>query len=205
MRHCLIKHSLIACCVLLGGTCSSLPDPASAPMDERVDSTDASTKGLKILRFDVNRDKRPDIWKYYKKEQGEDNKDIEVLVRKEIDLNADGQVDVIRFYDASGIVTHEKLDMDFDHRFDVVNYYKDGVLVRKELDLNFDMRPDLFKFYKKNKLLRLESDKDWDGIIDYWEYYEGDKLDRVGYDIDGDGKVDRMERRATTEDEDEED
>lgn len=192
---------LIPCVALLMTACSTTPDPIAAPMDDQVEtSDDASTDGLKVVRFDVNKDKRPDIWKYFREETNANGETVEFIVRKELDLNSDGTVDVVRHYDATGTVTREELDLDFDKRFDAINYYTDGVLTRKEMDLNYDGKPDLFKYYKKGKLVRLESDKDYNGNIDYWEYYEDDKLDRIGFDIDGDGKVDRMERRDIKED-----
>ena len=196
-----MSRFLLSCFALLVCACSAAPDPNAVPMSERLDTTESTQDGLRVVRFDVNRDQRPNIWKYYKDVPGPDGRMLEIMVRKELDLNADGHVDVIRHYDEQGKVTKEELDLSFDRRIDVINYFEDGVLVRAEMDLNFDGVPDLFRYYRQGKLVRLERDTNFNGQIDYWEYYEEGRLDRVGYDISGDGQIDRMDRRKSAEDE----
>ena len=138
--------------------------------------------------FDLNRDGKPDVFDHYvKNADGTDR-----LVRKDLDINMDGKIDVWRSYDEKERLKKEAVDLDFDGRVDVVNIYDpEGKLVRKESDLQFDGKPDVFKYYEQGKLVRKEVDTNGDGRIDYYEYYEDGKIDRVGEDLDGDGSVDR--------------
>ncbi len=157
-------------------------------------TADALSDAVRVERFDVNRDKKPDIWKYYSAWEGN-----EYLSRKELDLNSDGRVDIIRTYSSDGLILKEILDMDFDGRFDSTVIYKGGRLLRKEMDLDYDGKIDLWKHYVNDKLTQIDIDKNHDGLPDYWEYYENEQLDRVVYDSDNDGKPDRIERRTIAE------
>ncbi len=183
-----LLNTLIACSVI---TKSHRKSMASAENELTVD---ALSDAVRVERFDVNRDKKPDIWKYYSIWEGN-----EYLSRKELDLNNDGRVDLIRNYNSDGLILKEYLDMDFDGRFDCTVIYKGGRIVRKEMDLDYDGKADLWKHYENDKLLQVEADKNHDGKADYWEYYENEQLDRVGYDSDNDGKPDRIERRTIPE------
>src|SRR5688500_6512123 len=51
-----------------------------------------------ISAFDLNNDKKPDVWSYTVPAKGDDGKDIDKLVRKELDINWDGKVDITRVY-----------------------------------------------------------------------------------------------------------
>lgn len=144
-----------------------------------------------ITQYDLNRDKRPDVWKFSKRDR--DGKDT--VIRKEKDLNGDGKVDLWETYNEDGTVPKVIWDMDFDGRPDVTAYYEKGQLVKKEYDLDFDKRFDVWKYYENNKLVRQERDTNGDGRVDYWEYWENNEIDRIGTDTDGDGQVDKWETR----------
>lgn len=147
------------------------------------------------IKFDINGDDVPDVFKYYGTVDGQD-----VMVRKEWDINFDGQIDIWQHYKANGKLDFESFDMDFDGKVDVHRYFgEDDRLVRKEVDLEFDERPDLFKFYDDGNLIRIERDSDSDGRVDYWEYYRDGKLRRVGVDEDGDGEPDADKWKETKE------
>jgi len=152
-----------------------------------------------VTEFDLNGDKKPDVWTYTVVVKGEDGKDVERVSRKELDINWDGKVDISRNYDDREQVAREALDLDFDGKVDQVNYYEKGVIIRKELDLSAAGRPSEFKYYEKGKLVRKERDTNGDGKIDYWEYWEGDQVDRVGEDLDGDGNVDKWTKNPNSE------
>ena len=62
-------------------------------------------------RFDLNGDERPDVWKVSFISDLDEEK---TLLRKEIDVNFDGKVDVTKFYDQNGDVEREEMDLDFD-------------------------------------------------------------------------------------------
>lgn len=190
-----LSSLLIACG---GANAPQVEAQVAAPVEADFNDAEAYAKaqGLELRRFDLNRDKRPDVFKYYRagsdaKAQGEA---APVLVRKDVDLNNDGKVDVVRMYDDKGDIVEERTDLDFDGRFDDVTIYAAGVLARKEIDLDYDGKPDVKRFYVEGKLGHVEADRNGDGKVDTWEYYEGGALDRVGTDADGDGIVDKWER-----------
>ena len=153
----------------------------------------------KVVEFDLDGDKKPDVWSYTVPSKTPEGKDYERLVRKELDLNRDGKVDIARNYDQKEAIEREALDLDFDGKVDQVNYYEKGVIVRKESDLNSSGRFSLWRFYEKGKLVRKERDTNNDGKVDYWEYWEGEQVDRVGEDLDGDGNVDKWTKNPNSE------
>ena len=190
--------------VLLATGCSSAKD-ATKPTDQGADGEKLSenirqktTGNEKVTEFDLNGDKKPDVWTYAVPAKTPDGKDYEKLVRKELDINWDGKVDIARNYDDREQVEREALDLDFDGHVDQVNYYEKGIIVRKERALTSG-RPSLWLFYEKGKLVRKERDTNGDGKVDYWEYWEGDQVDRVGEDLDGDGNVDKWTKNPNSE------
>lgn len=153
----------------------------------------------KVTEFDLNQDKKPDLWTYTVAAKTADGKDIDRVVRKEMDLNWDGKVDVSKVYDDREQVVREAMDLDFDGKVDQVNYFEKNVVVRKERDLSASGKPSLWLFYEKGKLVRKERDTNSDGKVDYWEYWEGEQVDRVGEDLDGDGNVDKWTKNPNSE------
>jgi len=173
----------------------ALPEATSAAVDDR--DAYAKAHGLMLRTFDLNRDKEADVFKFYKMSPDPDAQggSVEQLVRKDIDLNHDGKVDIIRLYDAAkGQVLEERTDLDFDGRYDELAFFEDGLVVRKEIDLDYDGKPEIIRYYDAGKLARVETDRNGDGRVDSWEYYEDGRLDRIGTDNDGDGAVDKWER-----------
>ncbi|BDG06787.1 FG-GAP repeat domain-containing protein [Anaeromyxobacter oryzae] len=148
-----------------------------------------------VAEYDLNRDGRPDVWKYVTKDA--DGK--EVLLRKEKDLNGDGRIDTWEAYGADGALTLVVYDLDFDGKPDVTLTYEKGQLVKKEYALGFDGASRSSSFFEKGKLVRKERDTNGDGKVDYWEYWENGEIDRIGVDLDGDGQVDRWETRKAVE------
>ena len=148
--------------------------------------------------YDANKDGRPDIInvlkKIHKKEGSKREFDLQLHV-KMMDLNRDGNIDVWRFYDDKGAVVKEEVDLDFDGRIDVVNYYVGGVIRRKEFDVRFDERTDRWKHYdEEGVLILLEEDRNNNGSPDYWEHYTKGVLERIEKDTSGDGKPDMFQR-----------
>lgn len=178
----------------LSAACATTPEPTDGPAEAKeatIDEMNVERRGDETVKeYDLNRDKKPDVWKFFVGGESEQ------LVRKELDVNWDGKVDVRYFYGDAGQLEREALDLDFDGRVDAVNFYEKGQKNRAELDLDFDNRTDLWKFFQKGKLVRKERDTNADGKVDTWEYYEGDALDRIGEDTDGDGQVDRWTKKS---------
>jgi hypothetical protein len=151
------------------------------------DEFDASAHQRRDL--DLNKDGLPDAYQFSAKDAEGDY----VVARKEVDVNFDGRIDLIRNFTPRGDLLNERLDHDFDGRIDVVNIFEKGVIVRKEYDTNFDGNVDLWRYFDDGTISRKEADLTHDGAVDYWEYYEGGKLDRIGIDRDSDGEVDEWE------------
>lgn len=167
---------------------------------ERPDADPAATMGQirpprdsgeKVSEFDLNNDLKPDVWSYAVRAKGPDGQDVERLVRKELDINWDGRVDITKFYDDQENVSRELTDLDFDGKVDTAIFLDKGVIVRKERDLDSNSRPDVWIYYEKARLVRKERDSNGDGKVDYWEYWVNDQVERIGEDLDGDGNVDK--------------
>ncbi len=147
-----------------------------------------------VREFDRNNDKKTDIVNVYKKGtagKGDDPGTEPQIFIKMMDLNLDGKYDVYRFYDESGAVAKEELDLDFDGKIETTDHYIGMVVIQKEIDSQFDEKSDLWKYYdEKGVLIKLEEDQDGDGAVDYWEYYTGGVLERMEKDTDRDGRPD---------------
>jgi hypothetical protein len=151
----------------------------------------------KVTAFDLNHDGKPDLWVYTVKAKTADGREYDRVVRKEMDINWDGKVDIVRYYDENEQLVKETLDLDFDGKVDQWNYYEKGVLVRKERDLAYSGKPDLWIYYENGQIVRKERDTNHSGKVNYWEYWENGQVDRVGEDLDGDGKVDRWTKNPS--------
>jgi antitoxin component YwqK of YwqJK toxin-antitoxin module len=143
--------------------------------------------GFRKVTLDINSDEKADVFNYYRVGEGAEEK---LLVRKEIDLNFDGTVDVSQIW-KEGEMTQEQIDADFDGRNDWIDFYDQGERIRAEWDTSFDGRPDLIRYYEGGKISRVEMDTTGDRQIDYWEYYEAGIMQRSGWDLNADGKVDK--------------
>lgn len=162
---------------------ASKPEPPKGA--DRLPDDNFDPTGLDRRDIDLNRDTLPDAYQFAQVKDGE-----LIVVRKEVDVNFDGKIDLVRMFDENGELTIERLDTDFDGRVDVVNFFDSGALSRKEYDTNFDSRTDLWRYFEGGVIARKEADLDHNGQVDYWEYYEKGQIDRVGVDLDGDGSVD---------------
>src|SRR5499427_942575 len=193
---------------MAGFGCATTPQHAemvsnasNVPAAPLVDRDKCSERDHHVVTSDLNGDKKPDVWKFFKTVDVGGQK-TEVLSCKQVDLNHDGKVDMVTYYDDTGSqIVLEEIDGDFDGKFDFTAYYNQGKRVRDEFDMNFDSRVDLWKYYEDGKLVRIEKDTNNDGKVDEWEYYEGGKLDRIGYDTTGSGRVDKWDRAPETEEE----
>src|SRR5205809_897509 len=92
---------------------------ANAP---QVDRSRCDRSGKRVVEFDLNRDRKPDVWKLYSQVK-EGGQTLEALVCKEADLNFDGRKDYWAHYDDKGNLTLEELDMDFDGKIDFIRVF----------------------------------------------------------------------------------
>ncbi|MBM4381273.1 MAG: hypothetical protein FJ086_18540 [Deltaproteobacteria bacterium] len=196
-------RSLVLAALLTSSGCSLFNKQAAqkdaAPIQAEDETFSAGIRQTKkgdekLTEFDLNRDQQPDVFVYTVAAKTEDGRDFDRLVRKEMDLNWDGKVDVARQYDEEERIQFERLDLDFDGRVDQTNVYEKGTLIRKERDVGYTGRANTWVYFEKGKITRKERDTNNDGKVDYWEYWENDQVDRVGEDTNGDGTVDRWLR-----------
>ena len=110
-----------------------------------------------IIESDINKDGAPDAWTHV--ENG-------TVVKQELDINFDGKVDAVYYYEWSGKVKEEVLDTDYDGKMDNWRGYEDGSLVIDQLDSNQDGSVDLWFYVDRGKIIRLEKDTTGDGKPD---------------------------------------
>lgn len=194
----LVSFSMLAAC---GGSKASLRERAQdapSPLLEPIYTED----GMKGERFDLNLDGTADIvkWVRYRDRSGQLLADarlkeprgeyVEVIMRKEMDTNLDGKMDVIRNYNRRGALTGEQVDTEFDGILETEATIVDGKVTRVTIDLTGDGKPESTRYYRNGQLQRIERDPNGDGITDTWSHFENLALTRIGADYDGDGSVD---------------
>lgn len=190
--------TLCACASGPGGT-RARPPPSSAARVHELPRADE-----RVTPFDLDHDGKPDVWDYTVQVPGPDGRMVERRDREELDMNSDGQVDLVKWFDAHDQLARETLDLDFDGKVDQVNLYEHGLISRKERDLDGDGRPDQTAIYgaagtpEAGQRVREERDTNADGKVDVWEYYEHGRLVRVGKDLDFDGQVDQWSQGDAT-------
>lgn len=168
---------------------SAAEEARAAPAGpQRIPDDTFDMSAFERKELDLNKDGVPDAYQFLKTV----DEDV-IVVRKEVDVNFDAKVDLVREFNDRGDLVSERLDTDFDGRIDVVNFFEEGLIARKEYDTNFDNVVDLWRYFDKGVIARKEADLNHDGNVDYWEYYENGQIDRVGIDRDSDGVVDDWE------------
>lgn len=199
---CLTALSLVAC----GGPKPTVKDDKNAAdkanaNQYKIAEPQVGSGNEIVKKYDLNKDKRADLWKVYLRKKDASGKNVLTLVRFEIDLNGDGKIDMRRYYE-SEVISKEDFDLDYDGTIDLINMYSQGFLNKQSYFLRSKKRPDVFKYYevigkrkkKRVRLVRKERDTNLDGKVDYWEYWENGQLDRIGRDTDWDGNVDVWEK-----------
>ncbi len=150
----------------------------------------ATTDGNLVVEVDLDGDASPDIYNYFRSLEDEGR----LLLRKEMDLNQDGRIDVWSFFTETGDLDREEMDADFDGSIDWIDHYQGGKRVMSEIDTENNGTFDLFKYYESGRIRRKERDTTGDGQVDHWEYFnDGGEVVKVGWDIDGDGQMDVRE------------
>ena len=161
------------------GTVHRKTTPPSAPAELTLGSSTVlkHPRHEVITELDLNQDQKADVWSYRIPSRGPDGRKRELLLRKELDINGDGRVDVIRFYDADERLVREAIDLDFDGRIDQLNHYQQELVVLKERDTNGDGRADEWRHFARGQLVRSEQDTDRDGLPDSTENPDGGSAD----------------------------
>ena len=154
-------------------------------------------EGNLVRHFDIDGDDKPDVTKTFKETPDPDDPSVtkSALIKKEVDVNSDGKVNMRRTYNELGALMLEEVDTDLDGRMDVINHIDNGNLVRKDLLDATSGTILASRFYFEGSIQRVEQDTNDDDKVDYWEFYEQGVLDRIGRDLNGDGRADTWQRR----------
>ena len=89
-----------------------------------VDRAKCNDKDKHVVTADTDQDKKPDSWKFFKTVDVGGQK-TEVITCKQVDLNHDGKIDMVTYYDDGGSqIVLEEIDGDFDGKFDFTAYYQ---------------------------------------------------------------------------------
>lgn len=187
----LILVGMIGCAKSGASTTAAAPSASSSAQPRAVEMARKPVDGgLTEVTVDLDGDGRAEVTNYVRART--DAPDL--VLRKDVDLNRDGRVDVRSVFDDGGLRVEENLDQDFDGRADWVDHYINGKRSYAEIDTNFDGVFDVFKYYENGLVRRKERDSNGDGRIDTWEYLDGGgNVVKTGRDIDGDGKMDTRE------------
>lgn len=148
--------------------------------------------GMIIQEIDLNEDRKADVFNTYQPRANAPR----LLVRKEVDLNLDGQVDKITYFNEQGELEREEMDGDFDGHFDWTDHYQDNLRVMTEVDTDANGKMDQFSYYEGTppRITRKERDTNGDSLIDIWERFdENGVVNRTGRDTNGDGKMDERD------------
>lgn len=194
--------------LLFGGACSKQKhDRVEVEyVDAHVSGVERafSADGLLKESFDVHEDGFHDSWAYslpldedgvlIPREELVDYRPQDITrkrpVRREIDVNGDGEIDLIRHYDEHGNVNKDEVDSNFDGSVDRVIYYRDGVIIRRAIDADRDGVFEEVRQYIKGEIFRVERDTNNDGQPDFWMFFKDGKLERAGVDLSGNLVID---------------
>jgi len=163
-RICLASAAALAFAAGCGGPSAETKVGGAAdevPKAVNSDPVQTETSGSGVIeRIDVNNDQKPDVFKHYVlvEEPGGDGKGAKVqkkaLIRKEIDVNFDQRFDIVEYYKGppgKEVKEREEFDLDFDGRVDQIRKYEDGDLKEAQFDLGFDGKIDTWMFYQKTQ------------------------------------------------------
>ncbi len=113
-----------------------------------------------------------------------------LLDRWEIDLNDDGKIDQITYYDEVGQAVKTKNDYNFNGTFDTFSIYNKEKLVAIEIDSNENGTIDFKHFHKKNHWYKTEYYNPKNGKVFKLEIGDGLNINEGRVDLDKDGKFD---------------
>lgn len=146
-----------------------------------------SDDGLVRQEVDLDGNGTPEVINYQRPRTGT----APLIVRKEMDLNRDGNIDARSFFDEDAKLVREEFDGDFDGTFDIVDHYQDGRRVLNEVDTDYDGQTNIWSYYDSDSISRQERDDNGDGLVDYWLRFDDEgNVIRTARDLDGDGKMD---------------
>jgi len=190
---------MLASCTVVAA-CGSAQDTTKsadkAAGEGSVDPVQMETDGnTAVERIDVNDDQKPDVFKYFR---------LVETAAAESPATPEGQAANVRA--KRKVLVRKELDVNFDQRIDIVEYYKGEaskeIKVKEEMDLDFDGKVDSTYHYTDGNVTLIEQDLGFDGKTDTWKYYQlttgedGKAINRLierRRDTSNDGKVDVWE------------
>lgn len=154
--------------------------------------------------YDMNNDGTVDLWKYYSFKKTSDTEgDGEIVIaRKELDLNFDGRIDRLMFYNQKENLIKEEIDTNFDGIIDRIHHYDNNLIVKTEFfqascnqveidgQNNPEVHPNLIRFYRQGVLTREEIDVACDGTRENVIIFNANgEIAQTGQDNNGDGII----------------
>jgi len=191
----LLLPLLVACAKTTSpesGGAQAVGSQAADPSGSTISETALADEGLIQQSVDFDGNGKAEIINFYQVRTDGSRQ----LVRKQVDMNRDGKVDVKTALNERGEIAREDIDGDYDGTFEWVDHYQDGVRMITEYDTDGDGKPNVFKYYVKDGsgkvyLDRKERDENSDGKIDLWEKFDATGAVTItGRDKDGDGNMD---------------
>ncbi len=168
------KKTSEAIAIQLAESADSIGSPTQASATE----DGSEDLRIEVAEQDINGDGVSDI--FYISERGEAGA---VLIRREVDLNWDGLIDVRSWLDPQGVLIREEMDGDYDGWVDRVDHYDQGQRVRAEIDTDFDHSLDLILYFENGTdIVRRVRDSNGDRQMDRRE-----RSDCIEIDEDYDG------------------
>lgn len=171
-----------------------------------------TTDDYLIFASDTNHDEQPDNFEIFAV-LDETNERITELAklsptkplnrrirRKEIDVNFDGNIDVVRHYNRQQQMTREIADLDFDGNIDSISHFKESKIDHREVDSDQNGVFEETRYYREGELFRIEKDTNGDSKPDRWEFFLHGILARVGIDHNADGIIDDWNIAKSRED-----
>ena len=205
--------AIFVCSSILAGCSGSDKSSSTAAnrmvFKEQKENLRFDNTGMKRQVFDMNSDGQVDLWKFYayKKASDEEGEGELIIVRKELDLNFDGVVDRIMYYNQKENLMREEIDTNFDGIVDRIHYYDNGLVIKTEFyqeDCNrfaideintAEVHPNLVRVFRQGVLTREEVDVSCDGKREVVTVFnaEGDIV-QIGMDENSDGIIEKWLR-----------
>lgn len=111
--------------------------------------------------------------------------------RRTLDADRDGKPEEVLFVDAkSGQVLRKESDLDYDGNIDAWSVYQNGQMVAREIDSDRDGKLDAWESYAGGRMQTREVDRNGDGVRDAFFHYDGDSLVEEKHDANNDGQID---------------
>ena len=197
---------LVLCTTVAASCASSKKDAKMISYKEARENLRFDNTETKKQVFDLNGDAQVDMWKFYKYHKTIDTEGLGelMIVRKELDLNFDGRVDRIMYYDAKEELTREEIDSNFDNHIDRIYHYDSGLLIKTEFYRKAcnamlideptpgeQRAPDLTRFFRKGIMTREEIDEKCTGHSTNVTIFNAEgAVTQTGEDLNGDGVID---------------